>query len=96
MTSLHPNSLEAYREILPRLPMRSRNILAVLGHGEMHERTIKERLGLPDMNGVRPRVTEMIDAGILEEAGSAVDPVTNSRVRVVRVKQRNVQGVLSF
>lgn len=84
---LHPNSLDAYydgrREVFPR---RSAEILAVLSTlGEASDRQVCEHLGFTDMNAVRPRVTELLDAGVLEETGCRVDPVTERRVRVVRI-----------
>lgn len=84
---LHPNSLEAYhdgrRDLFPR---RSTEILAVLATlGEASDRDVCQHLGFTDMNAVRPRVTELIDAGVLEEVACRIDPVTERRVRVVRI-----------
>lgn len=84
---LHPNSLEAYhqgrREMFSR---RSAEILAVLSLlGEASDRQVCEHLGFTDMNAVRPRVTELMDAGVLEEVGCRLDPVTERRVRIVRI-----------
>jgi predicted HTH transcriptional regulator len=51
-------------------------------HGPMTDRQIQERLGLRDMNQVRPRVTELREMRVLREVGSARCPVTGRRVRV--------------
>lgn len=47
------------------------------------DRQIAAGMGYPDMNAVRPRITELIDQGILREAGSITCQVTGKRVRLV-------------
>ena len=53
----------------------------------MHARQIMKALGFTDANTVKPRITELIDKGILEECGSVRDPETGKRVRLVRIKK---------
>lgn len=55
-------------------------------------------LGFVDPNSVRPRLTELIGDGILEEAGSVSDPITHKTVRVVRLRKdpRTPQREFSF
>jgi|GEM_PF-4443719 len=69
-------------------PKRCQAILGVLraSNRNMTDREIKDALDFSDMNSVRPRITEMIRDGILEEAGSVACPVTSMTVRCVRVK----------
>ncbi len=49
------------------------------------DREIKEKMGLSDMNSVRPRITELIKSGHLEETDNTKCPVTNKTVRKVRI-----------
>lgn len=87
--SLHPNSLAAYHDgKLDTFPPRCRAILSVIAQiGEATDRVICDRLRFRDMNSVRPRITELVKAGVLAEKGSTKDPVTGARVRVVGVKE---------
>ena len=63
---------------------RKNDILNVLGDREMSARQIAWRLGYEDMNAVRPRITEMVEEGILEAAGTIRDTVTGRRVATFR------------
>lgn len=51
----------------------------------MTDREIKEALHFEDMNQVRPRLTEMIKAGVVRESGSKLDQSTNMHVRTLEV-----------
>lgn len=86
--NVHFNSMEAYH--MGRHELFSRRQRAILGAlediGSGSDREICNHLKLPDMNAVRPRITEMIDAGLLEEVGNTADPITNRTVRVVAIK----------
>lgn len=53
--------------------------------GRATDREVCAYLGLPDMNCVRPRINELRDDGILEEAGEQVCPVTKKQVRICRL-----------
>ena len=88
---IHPNSVNAYWEgrLDNSFSKRERLIMSCLrDHNEpMTDRQILEDLELPDMNAVRPRITELIkDAGILEECGTRIDDCTGKPVRKVRIK----------
>ena len=54
--------------------------------GPMTDREIMLGLGFEDMNSVRPRISELVDDGVLEEFGDKLDPVTGMTVRLVRIK----------
>ncbi len=60
------------------------------GHGfgarGVSDRQVMEALHFSDMNSVRPRITELIKSGQLEECGSVIDPSTGKRVRLVRLR----------
>lgn len=60
-------------------PTRRGQILAAWV-GEMTAREVANTLGFLDMNAVRPRITELYEEGLLEEAGIKLDPVTRRRV----------------
>lgn len=85
---MHQNSLAAYyaERDAGRLSRRARAVLAdVQRNGPGTDRQIRDRMGFDDMNHVRPRITELVQAGELRETGRVVDPVTGKRVRVVDV-----------
>ena len=81
---MHENSLEAYEEERERLRSRSQKILGIYA-GAMMDRDVKEALGFGDMNAVRPRITELVDKGLLVECGKTVDPSTRRTVRLTRL-----------
>lgn len=51
---------------------------------------------LPDMNCVRPRVTELIKKGLLWELGSTRCAVTNKTVRIVAIPKENERQMSFF
>ncbi len=87
---MHDNSLDAYAKELPRLSRRAMLIHAevVLG-GPGTDRQIMNRMGFTDMNAVRPRISEMIDLGVLREVATKKCPTTGKRVRVVDLSNSN-------
>lgn len=66
---------------------RKQQILEILGDREMTARMILKRMKHSDMNFVRPRLTEMVKAGILEECGSAFDKETDKNTVMYRRKK---------
>jgi hypothetical protein len=48
------------------------------------DRAIAQRLNFGDMNCVRPRITELINAGWIEECGNVRCVITGKQVRMVR------------
>lgn len=87
--AVHDNSIQTYREEEGKL---SRRGLAILGwlriHGPHTDRDVMEGMGFREPNSVRPRITELIDAGELEEVGNTRCPVTGKTVRLVGLKPR--------
>ena len=81
---IHQHSIDAYHQEQPKL---SRRALAVLDWIELHpkvtDREVMLGLGYSDMNSVRPRITELVDAGRLVEVSERVCDVTGKTVRVV-------------
>jgi hypothetical protein len=81
--AMHANSLAAYAT--SDFGDRERAILRILlgSSCPLCDREIMERLSFTDPNKVRPRVTEMIKAGILRECGNVPDAQTHRAVRTV-------------
>lgn len=84
---MHENSLQAYREnrlgIFNHREIEVLHALEVLGVAT--DREIMVKLGKTDPNYVRPRVTELVKAGVLEEVGTVEDSVSGHQVRKVRI-----------
>jgi hypothetical protein len=77
--------MKAYNE-LDNLSARCRKVVSALEDlGVATDRRIKEHLNLPDMNNVRPRVTELIKLGIVIEDGEDICEETNRSVRLIRL-----------
>lgn len=89
---MHANSLSAYHQERPRLSQRAAEVLDVVRmFGPLTDRQIAETLGYRDMNAVRPRCTELIEAGLLVEHDNARCPVTGKTVRRVAVRRPGEQ-----
>jgi predicted HTH transcriptional regulator len=83
---VHINSIKAYHEEHPKLSKRAAEILKVIRPGEQWtDRQLKDAMfgANADMNRVRPRITELIDIGMLRQTGQAKDRLTGKTVRVV-------------
>jgi len=80
---IHENSLAAWDELKPSA--RKKVIYEAYGSATLTDRQVCNRLGMSDMNYGRPRITEMIADGILEERQSVVDHVTNRKVRTCSI-----------
>jgi hypothetical protein len=82
--NIHRNSLSAYA-VLKKTDRYEAIMKAYESiKSPLTDRDVKEILGFPDMNNVRPRITELIDQGKLKEVGTELDLVTNTRVRICR------------
>ncbi len=65
---------------------RYRAILACYEPEQLYtDRKVCFMLGFSDLNAVRPRITELIDKGILIEAGKTMDMLTQRQVRQTRL-----------
>lgn len=83
--AVHANSHRAYNEEAKSIGRRAAQVLEFFRNASvpMPDRRVMEALGFSDMNAVRPRITELIKAGLLREAGSTTDYITGKRVRLV-------------
>jgi predicted HTH transcriptional regulator len=79
---MHSNSLTAWHELDP--DGRKAAIIDAMCGQAMTDREVKNNLSLPDMNCVRPRITELVKDGLLLEVGSKKDEATGRTVRVCR------------
>ena len=82
--TIHVNSLDAYYEgRLEDFTKRKREILTALKrYGALTDRQTMTACGYGDMNAVRPRITELVDQGVVREIGETSCPVTKKRVRI--------------
>lgn len=87
MKAIHPHSVES-AHALPR-GTRQEVIYNLIRQSKraLSDRQIMEQLGFRDMNAVRPRITEMLRAKLLEEGDEQMDQITNRYVRTVRLYQ---------
>lgn len=86
---IHENSVKSYQELKP-LSKRCKAVVGALGDlGVATDRRIKDHLGFPDMNNVRPRVNELIKMGIVMEHHQELCDVTNKTVRAVTLSSPN-------
>ncbi len=84
--SVRENSIETYKALKDHLSGRQAEVYEYIEkHGKCTERQIKDGLGYNDMNAVRPRVTELIESGLLIEGLKIRDEVTNRPVRTVLI-----------
>lgn len=83
---IHANSARAYHEERKELGKRAMAILAEIRiNGGGTDRQIMQRMGFFDPNCVRPRITELIDAGLLQEVANIECKITGKMVRRVEV-----------
>ena len=82
---IHENSALAYG--IQRAFNRNRRAFILdffQRHGPATDREVMMGLGFIDMDQVRPRITELVAAGLACEVGGRLDPLTGKTVRVVR------------
>ena len=93
--SIHENSKLAHKQERTQLSLRAANILAHLKDGRPRtDRMIKVEMNFPDMNNVRPRITELISGGFINEVGSHKCNITGKRVRLVQFLPMDIQQKL--
>jgi predicted transcriptional regulator len=79
----HPNSAASLKKT--DKAERYRLIISALEREQkpMTDREIARYLGFSDMNAVRPRITELVQAGTIRDAGNKRDETTGRTVRTV-------------
>lgn len=81
---MHDNSVSAFRSL--NVSDRAATVLRVYvdSLAPLTDREVMRRLGFTDGNAVKPRISELVDAGLLEEHGDTIDAETHKRVRLCR------------
>ena len=78
---------ENRRDAYESRPSRRQNIiLFILGDNEMTARQIAKAIGLTDLNQVKPRLTELMQAGVIDAIRKQRDPITGRNVSVYKRK----------
>lgn len=87
--NVHANSIEAFHSQEAKLSRRAQAVLQwVTEHGPRTDREIAYGMGYGEnLNAVRPRITELIDAGKLMEVCSRRCDITRKTVRVVDIRR---------
>lgn len=83
---IHANSMSAYQDLNSTQTAYNRQkaiISCIRWFGPLTVSQIKEKLNFTERNQVAPRVTELLDMGILEELSSIKDPYSGRSVMVV-------------
>lgn len=90
MKGIHPHSVLAYWEGNDGLfGQRHKKVIEVLRRATLAQtdREVMIACGFTDPNAVRPRITELLEAEILVEAGTTECPVTHKTVRLVTLRK---------
>jgi hypothetical protein len=89
---MHTNSILSYHQIT-NLSERYKRILEIYQNSPLPltDRDILIQLGANDMNYCRPRISELIDKGLLREVGDCKDRLTGKTVRLVQVNDDDRQ-----
>lgn len=86
---VHENSRAAHAIEEVKLSLRADQIVAwIRAHGPHTDRQVMQAMGFQDMNCVRPRITEAIEACQLLDIGNVRCSVTGRRVRRVDVPRQ--------
>lgn len=94
---MHRNSLAAYRAEEPHLSKRASLVMELIAwSGPKTDREVARALGFGEnLNAVRPRITELIDANKLMEVCDRKCPVTGKSVRVVDIRRARQLDLIS-
>lgn len=85
---IHENSKQALYEERKSLSDRASKIYEYVrgqSSNSFTDRQIMTNLGFTEPNQVRPRITELVERGLLYESGSAKCDVTDKTVRLVKI-----------
>lgn len=90
-TKMHRNSLASYFDKMVKKTINKKEnevIEAFEKNLWMTDRECAEFLGYPHKSAVQPRITELVQKGVLTEAGEKRDDVTGRTVRIVALACR--------
>ncbi len=86
---MHINSISTYYEEKKNLNKRAKHIYNYLcskKNEPLTDRDVQRDLGYAEPNNVRPRITELIKIGLVEEVGKKKCSLTGKRVRLIEAK----------
>lgn len=95
---IHDNSRKSFEQIQDKVGKRCQMILNCLRKNPkgMSDRDVMLELGFTDPNTVRPRVTELIKRGMVEECLHMAEcGITGRKVRLIRLAGKG-QGTLAL
>ena len=82
---IHPNSAECYATL--NLSAREEAVLsAFVGELWLTDRQVMAKMGQTDPNACRPRITALVQRGILVECGKTKDETTGKTVRICTIR----------
>jgi hypothetical protein len=88
----HPNSVAAFRKLSP--DTKHYDIMRLYGPGSKYtDRQVKDLLRKDDMNEVRPRLSELIDFGLLRVCKEKVEDY-KTKMMVRQTELNEAQGTL--
>jgi len=94
---IHENSLDAYRSSELELSERAQAVFDwIKSNGKATDRQVARGMGFDHKSAVQPRISEMVDDGVLVEVGKAQDPISGKSVRVVDVRREQTQMGLAI
>lgn len=94
---IHINSKEAYDEIRNKVTDRQRSIIKVVErYPNSSDRDVLNELGWHDMNMVRPRITELVQRGLLVESGARLCAITDRKCRTLKLPAFEHKGQLKM
>tara|TARA_B100000519_G_C13891857_1_gene273258 strand:- start:72 stop:338 length:267 start_codon:yes stop_codon:yes gene_type:complete len=82
---IHNNSIRTYYEDKTKIGKRAKAIYEFFckTDGMFTDREVQKMMGFPERNMVQPRITELIQKGMLFEVGATKCSITNKKVRLV-------------
>lgn len=94
---IHINSREAFDEIRDKVTDRQKHIIRVVEkYPNSTDRDVLNELGWHDMNMVRPRITELVQRGLLVESGAMLCGITNRKCRTLKLPAFEHEGQLKM
>ena len=85
-TGVHQNSIAAFYQEQTKLSRRAADVLwFIREHGACTDREVMNGLGFSEPNAVRPRITELLEAGLLVDVGNTRCHFTGKTVRKVDI-----------
>jgi hypothetical protein len=95
-TGVHINSIQAYHGERLTLSKRASDVLwFVRENGACTDREVMVGMGFTEPNSVRPRITELLEEGLLVDAGNTKCRFTGKTVRRVDIHRPQQRELFS-